>query len=83
MTIEQIEKGKMILKMLNIWKERYEQYQNRSLSRITIHGKNCDEVYFDGSGNDLSVRFFNSVELLYSELCKKQIESLTKELEAL
>lgn len=83
MTIEQIEKGKMILKMLNIWKARYAQYQNRSLSRLTIHRNNCDEVYFDGSGNDLSVRFFNEVELLYSELCKKQIESLTKELEAL
>lgn len=83
MTIEQIEKGKMILKMLNIWKARYEQYKSRRFLSLTIRRKNCDEVYFDGLGNDLSVVFFNEVELLYGELCRKQIESLTKELEAL
>lgn len=55
MTIEQIEKGKSILKMLNIWKARYAQYQNRSLSRVSMYRKGCEEVYFDGTGNDLSI----------------------------
>jgi hypothetical protein len=83
MTIEQIEKGKSILKMLNIWKARYAQYQNRSLSRVSMYRKGCEEVHFDGTGNDLSIRFFHEVELKYGELCEKQIESLTKELEEL
>lgn len=83
MTIEQIEKGKSILKMLDIWKTRYAQYQNRSLSRVSMYRKGCEEVYFDVTGNDLSIRFFNEVELKYGELCEKQIESLTKQLEAL
>lgn len=83
MTIEQIEKGNSILKMLGIWKERYSQYQKSSLALISIHRYNCEEVIFDGSGSDLSIRFFNEVELKYGELCKKQIELLEKELEAL
>lgn len=83
MTIEQIEKGKSILKMLNIWKARYEQYQNRSLSRIIMDRNNCDDVVFNGTGNDLSIRFFHEVELRYGDLCEKQIELLTKQLEQL
>lgn len=83
MTVKQIEKGNGILKMLNTWKKRYKEYQNRSISHISINRYNCEEVCFNGSGNDLSVRFFNEVELMYGELCKKQIESLTKELESL
>lgn len=83
MTIEQIEKGKSILKMLNIWKARYAQYKNRSLSRVSMYRKGCEEVYFDGTGNDLSIRFFHEIELKYGDLCEKQIELLTKELESL
>lgn len=83
MTIEQIEKGNCILKMLNIWKARYAQYKNRNLSSITMYRKNCDEVYFYGTGDDLSNRFFHEVELKYGDLCEKQIELLTKQLESL
>lgn len=83
MTIEQIEKGKELLDQLNVWKIRYEQYKNRSLSKITMYRKNCDEVYFYGMGDDLSNLFFHEVQLKYGELCEKQIELLTKEIEAL
>lgn len=83
MTIEQIEKGNNILKKLNIWKARYAQYKNRSLSSITMYRKNCGEVYFYKTGDDLSIRFFHEVELKYGDLCEKQIESLTKQLESL
>jgi hypothetical protein len=76
MTIEQIEKGKELLNQLNVWKVRYGQHKNWSLSSITIYRKNCGEVYFYGTGNDLSIRFFHEVELKYGELCEKQIESL-------
>lgn len=83
MTIEQIEKGKSILKTLNIWKARYAQYKNMNLSRVSMYRKGCEEVYFDGTGNDLSIRFFHEIELKYGDLCEKQIELLTKELESL
>lgn len=83
MTIEQIEKGRKLLEELNVWKARYKQWKNRSLSRITIERNNCADVCFNGSGNDLSIRFFHEVELKYGDLCEKQIELLTKELEEL
>ena len=83
MTIEQIEKGRELLNELNVWKTRYKQWKNRSLSCITIERNNCDDVCFDGYGNDLSIRFFNKIELEYGELCKKQIELLTKQIESL
>ncbi len=83
MTIEQIEKGRELLEMLNVWKIRYEQWNNRSLSRISIERNNCADVCFDGSGNDLSIRFFNEMELKYGDLCEKQIEYLTKQIESL
>lgn len=83
MTIEQIEKGRESLNELNVWKTRYKQWENRSLSRITIKRNNCDNVCFDGYGNYLSIRFFNEIELKYGELCKKQIELLTKQIESL
>ena len=83
MTIEQIEKGKELLDQLNVWKVRYGQYMNRSLSRITMDRNNCADVVFNGTGNDLSIRFFHEVELRYGDLCEKQIELLTKQLEQL
>lgn len=83
MTIEQIEKGRKLLDELNIWKARLKQLQNRSLSSITIKRNNCDDVCFNGTGNDLSIRFFHEVELRYGDLCEKQIELLTKQLEQL
>lgn len=83
MTIEQIEKGKELLDQLNVWKVRYGQYKNRSLSRIAMDRNNCADVVFDGTGNDLSIRFFHEVELRYGDLCEKQIELLTKQLEQL
>lgn len=83
MTIEQIEKGKELLDQLNVWKIRYGQYKNRSLSRIIMDRNNCDDVVFNGTGNDLSIRFFHEVELRYGDLCEKQIELLTKQLEQL
>lgn len=83
MTIEQIEKGRKLLDELNVWKARYEQCQNRSLAWITIKRNNCDNVCFDGTEDVLSSRFFHEVELKYSDLCEKQIELLTKELEEL
>lgn len=83
MTIEQIEKGKELLDQLNVWKIRYGQYKNRSISRIIMDRNNCDDVVFNGTGNDLSIRFFHEVELRYGDLCEKQIELLTKQLEQL
>lgn len=83
MTIEQIEKGRKLLDQLNVWKTRYVQWENCSLSRITMDRYSCADVCFNGAGNDLSIRFFKEVELKYGELCKKQIEQLEKELEAL
>lgn len=83
MTIEQIEKGKELLDQLNVWTIRYGQYKNRSLSRIIMDRNNCDDVVFNGTGNDLSIRFFHEVELRYGDLCEKQIELLTKQLEQL
>jgi hypothetical protein len=83
MTIEQIEKGKELLDQLNVWKIRYGQYKNRSLSRIIMDRNNCADVVFNGTGNDLSIRFFHEVELRYGDLCEKQIELLTKQLEQL
>lgn len=83
MTIEQIEKGKELLDQLYVWKARYGQYKNRSLSRITMDRNSCADVVFNGKGDDLSIRFFHEVELKYGELCEKQIESLTKQLESL
>lgn len=83
MTVEQIEKGKELLNELNVWKIRYGQWKNRSLSRITMDRNNCADVFFNGTGDDLSIRFFNEVELKYGDLCEKQIESLTKQIESL
>lgn len=83
MTIEQIENGKELLNKLNVWKKRYKQWKNSCISRITIEGDNCDDVSFNGYGNDLSIRFFNEMELKYGELCEKQIELLTKQIESL
>lgn len=83
MTIEQIEKGRVFLHELSVWKTRYKQWENRSLSRITIERNNCNDVCFDGYGNNLSIRFFNEIELKYGELCEKQIELLTKQIESL
>lgn len=83
MTIEQIEKVRQLLNKLNVWETRYKQWENRSLSRITIERNNCNDVCFDGCGDDLSIRFFNEIELKYGELCKKQIELLTKQIESL
>ena len=83
MTIEQIEKGRELLEELNVWKARLKQWQNRSLSCIIIKRNNCDNVCFNGTEDVLSIRFFHEVELRYGDLCEKQIELLTKELEAL
>ena len=83
MTIEQIEKGRVLLDQLNVWKVRYGQCKNWSLSRITMDRDGCADVVFNGTGNDLSIRFFHEVELKYGELCEKQIESLTKQIESL
>lgn len=83
MTIEQVEKGGELLDKLNVWKARLKQWQNSSLSCITIERNNCVDVRFNGTGNDLSIRFFHEVELKYGELCEKQIESLTKQIESL
>lgn len=80
MTIEQIEKGKELLDKLNVWKARLKQWQNRSLSSITIKRNNCDNVCFNGTEDVLSIRFFHEVELRYGDLCEKQIELLTKQL---
>lgn len=83
MTIEQIEKGKELLYQLNVWKERYVQYKNMSLSSISMDRNGCPYVFFNGNGDDLSNRFFHEVELKYGDLCEKQIELLTKQLESL
>lgn len=83
MTIEQIEKGRELLNELNVWKTRYKQWKNSSLSFITIERYNCADVCFNGSGNDLTIAFFNEMDLKYGELCETQIESLTKQIESL
>lgn len=83
MTIEQVEKGRELLDELNVWKARLKQWQNSSLSCITIERNNCVDVRFNGEEDVLSIRFFNEVELKYGDLCEKQIELLTKELEEL
>lgn len=83
MTIEQIKKGRELLDELNVWKARLKQWQDRSLSCIIIKRNNCDNVCFNGTEDVLSIRFFHEVELRYGDLCEKQIELLTKELEAL
>ena len=83
MTIEQIEKGRKLLDEINVWKTRYKQWKSSRLLRITIERNNCADVCFNDSGNDLSIRFFNEMELKYGELCEKQIELLTKQIESL
>lgn len=83
MTVEQLEKGRELLDQLNTWKVRYKLWKNGSLLRITIERNNCADISFSGSGDDLSIRFFNEVELKYGDLCQKQIELLTKQIESL
>lgn len=80
MTVEQLEKGNGILKMLKIWRVRYAQYQNRSLSRIVLQRNCCDDTEIRNSGDELSVKFFNEVELMYGKLCREQITDLEKQL---
>ena len=83
MTIEQTEKGTKLLDELNVWEARYRHWINNKLSCVIIGRHSHSDIRFDGAGNDLSVGFFNEVQLKYGELCKKQIELLTKQIESL
>ena len=83
MTLEQLEKGNDILKMLKIWEEKYSQYQIRSLSRVVLQRNCCGDTDFRNSGDDLSVKFVNDVEIMYGKLCREQIARLEKQLEEL
>lgn len=83
MTVEHIEKGSDILRLLKIWQLRYAQYQNRSLSGVSIHRNGCEDVTFCNSGSYLNVKFFNEVEIMFGTLCKEQIENLENQLKEL
>ena len=83
MTIEQIEKGRELLDELNFWEAKYRHWINNKISCVIIGRHSHSDIRFDGAGNDLSVGFFKEVDLKYGDLCKRQIEYLTNQIESL
>lgn len=83
MTEEQVNKGKIILDDIEMWRNRLSAFENdKTPSSIRLE-RYSTTIRNDGVGSELNKPFIEKVNEMYYELCLKQIEQLEKELEAL
>ncbi len=83
MTEEQVNKGKIILDNIEMWRNRLCAFEcENALSSVRLERYDTT-IRCYGLESVLNRDFVEKVNEMYHELCKKQIEQLEKELEAL